>query len=135
MNESNLNSLKSNFERLLKFAKNHNFSASWKDVYVVEDKAIIRSFFDINKLCEIPKSALNKFEDYQKYFDEVLLKSGHSWVNLNFLGLLDDSLILTIEIPSYENEATFTTVNISLPNNRIIENNWNASLFYKIVSK
>jgi hypothetical protein len=134
MDESDSNSLESNFEKLLNFAKTNNFSASCEEVYIVEDKSIKR-FSDLNDICEIPKSALNKFEDYRKYFDEVLLKSGHSWVNLHFLGLIENHLILTIEFPRYKNDATFTTVNISLPENRIVENNWNASLFYQIIGE
>lgn len=104
--------LRKSFKRLIDFAKDNGFSQSWDKVYVVEDKSIKR-FFNSDQKDEIPKSALNDFSDYEKYFDENLLKQGYSWINLSLLGILNGDLILTVEIPNYNNQLEFTSVNLS----------------------
>jgi len=46
--------------------------------------------------------------------------------------MLNETLLVVIELPSYENNVEFTTVNLSLPEKRVIENDWNAAPFYKL---
>lgn len=124
--------LQKSFKRLIDFVKGNGFSQSWDKVYVVEDNSIKR-FFNSDKKDEIPKSALNNFNDYEKYFDENLLIQGYSWINLSLLGVLNGDLILTIEIPTYNDHLEFTSVNLSHSNSEII--NRDISFKYKIVGE
>lgn len=122
--------LQKSFKRLIDFAKSNGFSQPWEKVYIVEDKSIKR-FFNSDKKDEIPKSAFKEFSDYEKYFDENLLKQGYSWINLSLLGILNGDLILTIQIPNYNNHLEFTYVNLSHSNTEIT--NLDLSLQYRIV--
>src|SRR3954468_20367689 len=104
--------LQKSFKRLIKFAKSIGLSQSWEEIYIVEDKAINRHF-ESNQISEIPNSALHEFKNYENYFNNDLLRQGYSWINLSLLGVLNDDLILTIEIPNYNNHLEFTHVNLS----------------------
>jgi hypothetical protein len=125
--------LRKHFERLMELAKQHNFHQSFSQVYFVNDKSI-RRFFDSNKPDEILRKDIFTFEDYENQFDE-LLNQGHSWLNLSFVGIVKDSLLIIIELPKYKNNASCKSIsiNLSLPNQEIIEKNWNVSSFMKII--
>lgn len=54
---------------------------------------------------------------------------------MHLAGILEDSLFIIIEIPSYGNNVPieFVAVNFSLPIKEIVDNNWNMKPFYQIV--
>jgi hypothetical protein len=50
------------------------------------------------KITYIPKSVLILATDYEKRFDELLSK-GYDWINMNAMGILQNSFIVQIEFP------------------------------------
>jgi len=115
----------------MELAKQSNFRQPFSQVYFAEEKSIQR-FFDSESTNELFRQDIFTFEDYEKRFNEIL-KQGHSWVNLNFAGMLDDNLLVMAEFSGSENNAEFTVVNLSLPEKRVIENHWNVSSFIGII--
>lgn len=128
-----MSELKKYFERLMDFARQSNFNQPFSQVYFVEDKAIQHSF-DSNKSSEIFRENIFTFENYENRLNQIL-NQGHSWVNFNFAGMLDDSLLIIIELPNYKNNVPFesVSVNLSLPEERVIENDWKTTDFVKII--
>jgi hypothetical protein len=126
-----MSELKKHLERLLEFAKQGNFRKPFSRVYFAEDKNIRRFS---GKPDEISRPDIFTFEIFEDRFNEILAQ-GHSWVNLSFAGMLADSLLIIIETPNYENSVPFgsVSVNLSLPAKSIVENDWNISLFIKII--
>jgi hypothetical protein len=126
-----MSNLKRQFIGLMNFARQHNFHKPFSEVYFVEDKSIQHSLkpYEIN---EISQQNVFSLANYETRFNEVL-NQGHSWININFAGMLNDSLLIIIEVPNYENNAEFTEVNLSLPDRKVMENDWNISSLYKIV--
>jgi hypothetical protein len=127
-----MSDLKKSFETLLMFAKEHNFALPFSQVYFVEDKEI--KFLPDSNLNKIPLEALLTFESYEKRFDE-LFNQGHSWINIHLAGIFNDFLLVIIETPDYENcvPRKFVSVQYSLPEKRIEQNNWSIEGSYKIV--
>ena len=128
-----MSELRKHFERLMEFAKQNNFRQPFSQVYFAEEKSI-RRFFDSESADEISQQDIFTFEGYENRFSEIL-NQGHSWINLNFAGRLDDNLLLIVELPNYKNSVPFewVSVNLSLPTKNVIENNWDVSSFIKIV--
>lgn len=122
--------LQKSFKRLIDFAERNGFSQSWNKIYVVESESI-RKYFSIEKKNEISRSSLIEFSDYEKHFDEKLLRQGYSWINLSLLGVSTGDLILTIEFPSYKNTLAFTSVNLSCSDSEIL--NRDLSVKYEII--
>jgi hypothetical protein len=124
--------LRENFETLLRFAKEHNFSQPFSQVYFVEQREI--EFFSNSKSHKIPRKSLSTFESYENRFDE-LFNQGHSWINMYLAGVLNDFLLVIIETPDYENcvPREFVSIKFSLPEKRVAENNWKLEMFYKII--
>jgi hypothetical protein len=125
-----MSELKRHFERLLEFAKRQNFQRPFSQVYFTEAENI-RRFSD--RPDEILRPDIFTFENFEDRFNEIL-NQGHSWVHLDFAGMSENSLLIIIELPNSENSVPFESVSVnpSLPNREIIENNWDARLFYKI---
>ena len=113
------------------FAKQSNFRQPFSQVYFAEENSI-RRFFDSESADEISRENIFTFEDYENRFNEIL-HQGHSWINLNLAGMLDDNLLVMAEFSSSENNAEFTVVNLSLPEKKVIENHWNVSSFIRII--
>lgn len=126
-----MSELEIHFERLMEFAKSCNFHKPFSEIHFVEENSI-RRFHKSDKNDEISYQDVFKLEDYEKRF-ELLLKRKHSWINMNFAGVLDNTLLIVIEFPNYENNADFTSVNLSLPSSKVIENDWNISSFVRII--
>ena len=124
-----MSELKKHFERLMNFAKQSGFHKPFSKAYFVESKSIE---IHPNGLNKIPEPEIFSFERYEIRFEEIV-NQGYSWININFAGVLNDFLLVVIEIPNYKNTIGFTEVNLSLPNMKVIENDWNAAPFYKIV--
>lgn len=123
-----MSELKKHFERLMEFAKQGNFHKPFSQAYFVEDKNICRFS---EKTDEILRQDIITLENYENRFNEII-KQGHSWINLNFTGMLEDDLLIVVGLPSYENKANLTSINLSLPEKRVIENEWNAAPFYNL---
>jgi len=124
-----MSELKKHFERLMDFAKQNNFHKPFLQVYFVEDKNVRRLPEKPDKLSRQNIFAL---KDYENRFNEIL-EQGHSWINLHFAGMVNDSLLILIELPNYKNNAAITTVNLSLAEKSVVENDWNISIFMEIV--
>ncbi len=92
----------------------------------------IRHFFDSDKVGEIARQDVFSFEDYEDRFNEIL-NQGYFWVNLSFTGIFDGRLLVVIELPGYENNVEATSINLSLPEKIVVENDWNISSFIKII--
>lgn len=116
----------------MKFAKEHNINESFSQICFVEsDKIQDVSSSDLHK---ISRKFIFTSENYETRFDELLNK-GCSWINMNLAGILEDSLFIIIEIPSYGNNIPieFVAVNFSLPIKEIVDNGWNMKPFYQII--
>lgn len=124
-----MSELRKQFERLMEFAKKSNFQQPFSQVYFAESNHVCRFS---EKPDELSRKNLFIFEDYENQFAKIL-KQGHSWINLNFAGMLNDALLVLIELPNYENNVDITTVNLSLSGKTVIENDWNISSFLKII--
>lgn len=124
-----MSELKDHFERLMNFAKQSNFHKPFSEVCFVESKSI--QYYS-NQLNKISRQEIFSFENYENRFNEAL-NQGHSWINMNLAGVLNDFLLVIIEVPNYKNNSEFTEVNLSLPDTQVIENDWNISPFYEIV--
>jgi len=82
----------------------------------------------------IQRSALTTPEDYAPRFDEHLAK-GYSWINMNAAGILGDSLLVVIELPSYVSGAPKDKVAVNLSGAAMLNGKtvWNADERFKIV--
>jgi hypothetical protein len=101
---------------------------SWSQVRVAEDTTIRRQGRD----CYIAQSSLFTPEDYAPRFD-ALLSQGYSWLNMNWAGIVGDTLIIVIELPvAISGIAGKTSVNFSGP--RLIDGKpqWNAAGFITV---
>jgi hypothetical protein len=129
-----MSELKKHFKRLMGFARRNNFGKPFSNVYFVEGKSI-RYSLKFNETDEIFRRDFFSFEHYENRFDEIL-NQGHSWVNMNFAGVLEGNLLIVIETPNYKNNTPreFVSVNLSLPKRRILENDWEILPFYKITN-
>lgn len=115
----------------MEFAKQSNFRQPFSQIYFAECRSI-RRFPDFESADEILRQDIFTFEDYENRFNEILYQ-GYSWVNLNFAGILDDALLIVIELPNRETNIEVTAVNLSLPEKRVVKNDWNISAFIKII--
>jgi hypothetical protein len=128
-----MSELRKHFERLMAFAKQSDFRKPFSQVYFVENRKINHS--NNSEIAdEISRRDIISFEDYEDRFNEIL-NQGHSWVNLSFAGTMDDALLIVVELPNYKNTVLFewVSVNPSLPEKRVVENDWNISPFMKII--
>lgn len=126
-----MSELKKHFERLIDFAKDSNFYKPFSQVYFVEER-FVRRFLDSDKSDEISTQNMFSFENYEKRFSE-LLHQGHSWINMNFAGMVNNTLLVIIELPNYENNIEYTAVNLSEPFKKVLDNNLSLSPFFRIV--
>lgn len=126
-----MSELRSHFERLMEFARRRDFHKPFSQVVFVEERNI-RPYSAPDQTYEISRSDMFDFPDYENRFTEIP-KAGHSWINLNFAGVIDDILLIVVEFPNYENQCDSPTINLSLPEKRIVENDWSASAFIKII--
>ena len=111
--------------RLREFAQGRGFNNPWKNARFVEAK-FIENYYEPGDKILVRKSSLIPPEKFKE-----LLQKGHSWINVNFVGIVDDLIIITIEEPNEENDAKLTSVNLSLPSTQV--NNWNASEICSII--
>ena len=112
----------------------NHFHQPYSRIYFAEGKSV-RYFPDPDKPAEISRQDVFTFEEYENRFNEIL-NQGHSWINLSFEGMLDDTLLIIIERPRYKNNIPpeRVSVNLSLPEWKTIDNNWDAAPFFKITN-
>ena len=112
---------KETLTNLKTFVEQNGFDQPWENVFFIKSRFVEES--------QIPLKHLVPSEEFEEIFEKTLSQS-HSWINIHFLGLIGEFLIITIEEPNYQNNAKFTSMNFSLPESKIT--NWDASEFYEL---
>lgn len=86
------------------------------------------------KITYIPKSVLVLATDYEKRFDELLSK-GYDWINMNAMGLLQNSFIVQIEFPLKSLNASRDKVSVNYSGPTILNKQplWDLSNKVKIL--
>jgi hypothetical protein len=88
---------------------------SWQDVMITEQLV-----YDDRGL---PRAVgkLNTVEEYRARFTDLATR-GWGWINLQAVGLLGTTLLLSVEVPNYEPAGEYaTTVNLSGPTGAVAE--------------
>ena len=124
-----MNDLERHLNQLVAFMEQRGAPSSWSRVLFVEDTSIAHGMPSL-----IPHSSLIPLADYMGRFD-AHLDAGHSWINMSAAGILDDSLLVIIELPSYKNNVPRDGVSVNLSGPAILngEPQWDASRMYRIV--
>lgn len=124
-----MNELERHLNRLESFILKLDDSVSWSRVLIVEYENIAHG-----KPSLIQRFALSTSQEYAPRFDEHLAK-GYSWINLNAAGVLGDTLLVVIELPSYVSGAPKDKVAVNLSGAAMLNGKtiWNADERYKIV--
>lgn len=127
-----MSNLRENFDTLIEFAGKNNFSESFSQVYFVEEKSM--EFVLKSRIHKIPRESIFTFESYKTRFD-ALFDEGHSWINMYLAGIVENALLVIIEVPHYADKIPreFVSVKFSLPEKRILENDWKIEPFYEII--
>lgn len=123
----NNDTFENHFNDLMSFFKQPE-NLSWSDVLVVEESSVIPGEIEL-----IPRHALTPSNQYEERFNE-LLDQGHSWINMNIFGILDNTLIIQIEYPHYKNNASRNKMSVNYSGPSIIEGveRWDLSGLVKI---
>jgi hypothetical protein len=79
----------------------------WAHILVVEERSIMWG-----KITFIPKSMLVPATSYENRFDELLSK-GYDWINMNAMGILQNSFIVQIEFPLKSRNAPRDKVSVN----------------------
>ena len=126
-----MNDLKKHFDRLTYFMKEWGAPFSWSRVLFVEDTSITHGLPSF-----IPSVALISMNDYAHIFDNHL-NAGHEWINMHALGILDDALLVSVELPRYKNNVprAFVSVNFSGPAMLNGKSLWDASDKFIIIDE
>ena len=103
----------------------------WSSVFFVED-------FYINPSSKqtLERSQLYSIAEYSDQFDSLISK-GHGWLNMSGLGLLENDLIVSIEIPSQQSPSFScgvpnTSVNYSGPMRWVEDRHYDLSTFIEV---
>ena len=120
--------LSQHFERLSQFLIELGLPR-WDSVIYVDG--------EISEMQPLRRNQLHCFEDYVDRFDEILCQ-GHGWVNMECLGLLNKTLVISVvepsqESPSFKSGAQNTSVNISGPSREVQSGGYDLSAFINIV--
>lgn len=124
-----MNDLERHVNRLITFMEQAGVPSSWSHVLFVEDTSIAHGMPSL-----IPRSSLITIADYAARFDSHL-DAGHSWINMNAAGILNDALLVVIELPGYKNNVPRDKVSVNLSGAAMLngEPQWDASRTYEIV--
>ena len=124
-----MNDLERHLNQLISFMKKWGAPSNWSRVLFVEYSSIIHGNPSL-----IPRSALIPAEDYALRFDSHL-DAGHSWINMNAAGILNDVLLVIIELPTYKNNLPRDKVSVNFSGANIMNGKpqWDASKSYRIV--
>lgn len=75
----------------------------------------------------VRRNELREPSEYEERF-EALMRSGLSWVNVGCIGIADDMLVVTVELPpSSVVSPGRTSVNYSGPSRVVLDNEWDAT--------
>lgn len=124
-----MNDLGKHLNQLISFMKERGAPSSWSRALFVEDTSITHGRPSL-----IPRKSLIPPEDYAARFAS-LLDAGHSWINMNAAGILDDALLVVVELPSYKNDVPREKVSVNFSGPSIMDGKpqWEASEGYRIV--
>jgi hypothetical protein len=124
-----MSDLKRHLNQLISFMKKGGAPSSWSRVFFVEDTSIVHGMPSL-----IPRNALIPMADYETRFDSHL-DAGHSWINMNAAGILDDALLVIIELPRYKNSVPRDKVSVNFSGAAMLngKSQWDASEMYRIV--
>ncbi len=135
MVEKNLNSLEKDAQDLLAWlSKMYEIPAYKKKLVVVND-------FDMTEIDGHTYNAI-KAKDVCEFIEfepryQKLKKAGYSWINLHCGGILDDSLVFTIELPreSVNVPYGYTSINFSGPfqNHKTKKIEWDFTKNYRLM--
>lgn len=112
---SEFNDLERNLNLLTSFFPQWFNWLPWSQVLFLEST----SFIDGN-VSKVPRSALIPAREYAERFNELLDK-GYSWINMSALGVWKGSLIVVIELPSYDNNVPRDKVSVNFSGPVIID--------------
>jgi hypothetical protein len=123
-----MNDLEKHLNQLISLVKGWG-APSWSRVLFVEDTSIAHGMPSL-----IPRKSLISVADYEARFDSHL-DAGHSWINLNAGGILDDALLVIIELPRYKNNVPRDKVSVNYSGAAMVNGkpHWDASGRYRIV--
>ena len=124
-----MSDLERHFNQLISFMKECGLPSSWSRVLFVEDISIVHGMPSF-----IPRNSLIPMADYETRFDSHL-DAGHSWINMNAAGILDDALLVIIELPRYKNNVPRDKVSANFSGAAMVDgkSQWKASAMYRII--
>ncbi len=100
----------------------------WKNILYIED-------FNLDSSLQQSVKTINLYSQdiFSDHFRSIMAR-GFSWINLSVLGLLNDTLIISVEKPKKYFPGTKTSVNLSGPSNFVKENNYQLDKFINLES-
>ena len=124
-----MNDLEKHLNQLISSMNEWGAPSSWSRVLFIEDTSIAHGTPSL-----IPRNSLILMADYTARFDSHL-DAGHSWINMNAAGILDDALLVIIELPRYKNNVPRDKVSVNFSGAAIVNGKpqWDASERYRIV--
>jgi hypothetical protein len=124
-----MSDLEKHLNQLISITKEWGAPSSWSRALFVEDTSIAHGIPPL-----IPRSSLIPMADYEAGFDSHL-DAGHSWINMNAAGILDDALLVIIELPKYKNNVPRDKVSVNFSGAATVngKSQWDASERYRIV--
>jgi hypothetical protein len=120
-----MGSLGENLEALMNFLNQIGQSPPKRQIRILEIAPGMTA--DERGRLRATRAALCTPEVYDKRFDD-LLSVGLPWINMSAVGVLDEFLIVTIEVPQRGPVAARTSVNYSGPSTAVLNEHWDASV-------
>jgi len=117
--------LDEHFVRLKEFLNEQGFP-EWNDVLFVEGL-----FIDAGSKQVIEKVRFQNSNDFKVRF-QFLVSKGYSWLNMSGLGLIGNTLVVTVEKPNMVYPGAVTSINLSGPSNCVIQNKYMLDKFIEV---
>ena len=117
--------LDEHFDRLEQFLKERGVP-EWDDVLFIEGL-----FVDVGSKQVIENSRFQNPNDFKVRF-QTLVSKGYSWLNMSGLGLIGNTLVVSVEKPNKIHPGTETSINFSGPSNRVIQNNYKLDKYIEV---
>ncbi|HET8925679.1 MAG TPA: hypothetical protein VFN26_22035 [Candidatus Acidoferrum sp.] len=126
-----MSALSNHLDRLLALLEDCGLHPPSRDVRIVEISQIRRVSPD--GTVHVRRDELRSPLDYEARFDE-LLRTGYAWLNVSCYGVHDGFLIVAIEVPGPRTlyPGCPTSVNLSGPENRVLDQEWNVAAILTI---
>jgi hypothetical protein len=103
-----MSELQRHLERLTSWLNSRQQPLSWSCILIAEDADIKHG-----TISSLSRSALATPDEYSARFEEHL-NAGHSWINMNAASVIEDTLLVVIELPSYSNTVPREKVSVNL---------------------